>query len=256
MWWKYGVDKKINRLIYFLLISKKTSTVFNLAINLSDQFQKLGQDKELLFMGLEIINKSSSISAVKKKSYTYTNLMKDLNLFMPQKFPSIKEKKIQKYYERLKKILKTENDKNLLLLFYDDKNVKDYCDVNHEHILNEIESQIRELEPTEKVAVYIFLKNYKDFEGMNREHFRMKFRELVNSKYPRCIPETIDKDISSMLIKSGLLFESYYEYSDPTKQSSGLIYSIPIYIKTVDQFFLSELRKDTDVARLIESMRD
>jgi hypothetical protein len=62
--------------------------------------KKLGKDIKLLFIALEVTNLSSPPTSLKRGIYAEADITKDLIMYLPQKFPGLKEKKVNALWKQ------------------------------------------------------------------------------------------------------------------------------------------------------------
>ncbi len=212
---------------------------------------RLEKDKKLLFIGLELSNLASPPTSLKDKNYTENDFFKDLNIYMPKKFPGFPTKKIEPLWKRFKKIFKK------IELF---KNLKEFQELDykiytiHFNLLKEeIFSQLYNLSNIDKLIVYVFIRNKDQNELMyniNDEHLYSYLKEIAEKKYKQKIPF----NAGDILIRMGLLFLS--SYIDTQKRPQGLYYEKPAYLKEFGPLVISSLLKDKSFLMLLEKLGD
>jgi len=208
--------------------------------------EKLGKDIKLVFISLEITNLSSPPTSLNKGIYTEEDLLKDLIMYLPQKFPGLPEKKISVLWKKFKKIIsrmgKFDIFKELPELWY-----KLYRK-HYSLILKEIQEKIEQLKALEKLGLFLFLKN--------RDLFRSTFtREELNSILAKKFSEVSEQNLNNfgeILVRTGLIFES--SYINTQRKPSGIRYETANYLKELDQILISELRKDLTISEYIKKI--
>lgn len=196
--------------------------------------EKLGKDIKLVFIALEATNLSSPPTSLNKGIYTEDDFMKDLIIYLPQKFPGLKEKKSYALWKQFKEIISGRGECDIFKEFpeYWYKVYRNHYSL----ILKEIHDQIKLLKPLEKIVLFVFLKNMDLFQF---DFTREKLNSILAGKFSE-ISEPIPNNVGETLIRTGLLFES--GYIDTKKRPLGLSYQVANYLKELDQILISEFR--------------
>lgn len=202
--------------------------------------EKLGKDIKLVFIALEVTNLSSPPTSLKRGIYTEDDIMKDLIIFLPQKFPRLKEKKINALWKQFKEIISIRGKCDIFKEFpgY-------WYRVYRKHyslILKEIRYHIKLLNLQEKLGLFVFLKNRDLFQI---DFTREKLNSILAEKFSE-ISEPFPNDMGEILIRTGCLFES--SYINTNERPLGLSYKVANYLKELDQILLSEFRKDSTIS--------
>lgn len=202
--------------------------------------EKLGKDIKLVFIALEVTNLSSPPTSLKRGIYTEDDIMKDLIIYLPQKFPRLKEKKINALWKQFKEIISRRGKCDIFKEFprYWYKVYRKH----HSLILKEIRYHIKLLNLQEKLGLFIFLKNRDLFQI---DFTREKLNSILAEKFSE-ISESIPNNMGEILIRTGLLFES--SYIDTNERPLGLSYQVANYLKELDQILFSEFRKDSTIS--------
>ena len=213
---------------------------------LIEAIEKLGKDIKLVFIALEVTNLSSPPTSLKRGIYGEDDFMKDLIIYLPQKFPGLKEKKIKALWKKFKKLIHDDANCNIFREFPDY-----WYKVYRKHyslIIDEIQDNIKHLNKQEKLGLFLFLKN--------KNLFRTNFtREELNSTLAKKfseVSEPILNNFGEILVRTGLVFES--SYIDTQQEPTGIKYQIANYLKELDQILISEFRKDQTISDYIKKL--
>ena len=118
--------------------------------------QKIGKNIKHIFIGLELLNLSSPPTSLKNHYYKEFDFIKDLNIYLPQKFKGLDESKINALWKKFKKIFK-----KVFIFENIDKLQKCDYEIYKRHftlIKAEIFRQLNILSMSEKFAIFIFTK--------------------------------------------------------------------------------------------------
>lgn len=208
--------------------------------------EKLGKDIKLVFIALEATNLSSPKTSLNKGKYTEEDFIKDLKLYLPQKFIGLKEKKIGVLWKKFKKIISVGGKCDILKEF-----PKFWYKVYRTHyslIKKEIEDQIKLLKPKEKLGLILFLKNMDLFQfDFTRENLNLSLAKKFSE-----ISESIPNNIGEILVKTGLLFES--SYINTLGEPVGISYKAANYLKELDQILIYDFRNDQTILEFVKKI--
>ncbi len=208
--------------------------------------EKLGKDIKLVFIALGITNLSSPPTSLNTGKYTEEDFMKDLILYLPQKFSGLKDKKIGALWKRFKKLIYKGGRFNIFKEF-----PEFWYNIYRKHytlILKEIQDQIKLLKPQEKLGLYLFLKNMDLFQNYST-------REELNSTLTKKFSEvsgSIPNNIGEILVRTGLLFES--SYINTQKKPKGFSYHVANYLIELNQILITQFRKDKTISDYIKKL--
>lgn len=208
--------------------------------------EKLGKDIKLVFIALEITNLSSPPTSLNRGIYTEEDFMKDLILYLPQKFPGLRDKKIGALWKRFIKLIYEGGRFDIFKEF-----PEFWYKVYRKHyslILKEIQDQIKLLKPQEKLGLYLFLKNMDLFQV---DFTREKLNSILTKRFSE-VSESIPNNIGEILVRTGLLFES--SYINTQRKPLGFSYQVANYLKELDQILITEFRKDKTISDYIKKL--
>ncbi len=208
--------------------------------------EKLGKDIKLVFIALSITNLSSPPTSLNRGIYTEEDFMKDLILYLPQKFSGLKDKKIGALWKKFKKLFYEEGRFDIFKEFPEFW-YKIYKK-NYSLILKEIQDQIKLLKPQEKIGLYLFLKNIDLFQF---DFIREKLNSTLTKKFSE-VSELIPNNIGEILVRTGLLFES--SFINTQKKPKGFRYQVANYLIELKQILITEFRKDKTISDYIKKL--
>lgn len=212
--------------------------------SLESAIRKLGKDIRYIFISLLIQYKRTMSRAIQVGYYTEPNLIKDVETYIVQLFPLNKEE-FRLLWKDFKKIVEEKGKCNVLKEFCDLKEV--IYNVHREALIKEIINRVNSLSEKSKKALYLFLTQLKEdiYQKQNYSAFNEIYYLVFNEQY--------QEEITKLLVKSGLLFQS--EGISATGNDMGTNYEFPNYYEEVKNLILERVLKNVEFPDYSKSLR-
>ncbi len=206
-----------------------------------------------IFIALWLANKCASRGVIQKGFYSEASLLSDLRRYFSKKFPTkATNKLISKEWNKFKKRLENNNNGFTIMQYlkYNEiANNEDLFDSLQIKILEEIVKEISTISKNKEllIQIYFFLRNYDSL--LSRPHHKSEnFTINFKKEFEKLYELNMDSNIDTLLIRTGLLFESMYVGS--RNQYKEILYNVPDYYILIfrsilaDRFFRNKAFED------------